>query len=456
MKIRHWVSGSAAVGITMFLVGLMFHVLGAYVVSDLELHYANSNLFRDWNAWTSVYMAIHPFFYAPVFVAIFLHLRRTSSLPAGVKGGIRYGAAVFCAGSLPVFVLAFASFHVPWEVIAIWVVQNLCQYLAGGVVIDRIEDRMVSHRNEASEMSWTHPLKRRIKRIFFSMIGLLTFLYLSTCVYFSMTQVEKILAPLAEIPTNPERMGMPYVPVAIPVRENDPTTEYLNAFWIPVENPDAPVFLYLHGQDATRGKNLEHAERFHQWGWNVLVIDYRGFGETYDVLQPSEVTVYEDALAALRYLKTDRKFASKKTFIYGHSLGGAVAIELATRPDNDDVAGLIVESTFTSIREMSFLRYSGLLHWFPVSILLTEKFDSLSKISSVKIPILFIHGTKDKKVPFEMSERLHRAAGGAHRICLIDGAGHENCGSIGKVQYRQFLDEFVIGCLKVAEATAAR
>jgi fermentation-respiration switch protein FrsA (DUF1100 family) len=242
-------------------------------------------------------------------------------------------------------------------------------------------------------------------------------------------------------------MGMDYDRVLIPIlNSEDKKIGQLNAFWVPVENPEAPVFLYLHGQDATRGKNLEHTERFHQWGWNVLVIDYRGFGESYSDETPSEAKVYEDALAALRYLKVDRNIPPNKIFIFGHSLGGAVAIELATRSECSDTAGLIVESTFTSIREMSALRYGGFLQLLPISLLLTEKFDSLDKISSVKIPILFIHGLKDKKVPFEMTVKLHAKAGGSHSICLIDGAGHENCGSIGKVKYHKYLDAFVNSC----------
>ncbi len=192
--------------------------------------------------------------------------------------------------------------------------------------------------------------------------------YILTCVYFQVTQVQKILAPVKELPTNPGRMGMPYEPVTIPIYDNKLKLRgQLDAFWVPVEKPDAPVFLYLHGQDATTGKNLEHTERFHHWGWNVLVIDYRGFGESYDKEEPSEAKVYEDALAALKYLKGDRRIAPNRIFIYGHSLGGAVAIELATRTDSKDVAGLIVESTFTSIQKMSAQRYFGLLQLLPVS-----------------------------------------------------------------------------------------
>ncbi len=133
-------------------------------------------------------------------------------------------------------------------------------------------------------------------------------------------------------------MGMPCVDVNIPLSaDGQKTQETLNAFWVAADNPEAPVILYLHGQDATRGKNLEHTESFHQCGYHVLVIDYRGFAESYDKETPSESKIYEDALAALVYLKG--QFPPNRIFIYGHSLGGAVAIELATRNEAEGLAG---------------------------------------------------------------------------------------------------------------------
>lgn len=281
-------------------------------------------------------------------------------------------------------------------------------------------------------------------------LGIIALLYIGACVYLRATQVKIILAPLAEMPTDPERMGMDYDRVEIPVRDGGGNViAKLDGFWVPVASPEAPVILYLHGQDATIGKNLEHTERFHQFGWNVLVIDYRGFGLSFGNEQPSEAKMYEDALAGLKYLKS--KFASNKIFIYGHSLGGAVAIELANQPDSSDTAGVIVESTFTSILDMSSLRYGGLLQALPVSLLLTEKFDSLSKIGSLKLPILFIHGDSDAKVPCEMTETLYAASLEPYPKCIIKGAGHENCGSIGKVQYREHIVDFVDACLRKAE-----
>ena len=397
-------------------------------------------------------MVIHPFVCASVFSAVFLRLQTAASLRADIRGSLMYGAGVFCVGSLPVFLLAFASFQVPMEVIAAWVVQSLCQYLAAGIALGIVADRMALHRSEPQQMNSTHLKSRRARRRVIRILALLALIYISICVYFWATQVSKILAPLREIPTNPERMGMSYVRVSIPIRDHKNTEiGQLKASWVPVENPEAPVILYLHGQDATRGKNLEHTERFHQWGWNVLIIDYRGFGESYGYKNLCEATVYEDAVAALMYLKDGRRFAPNKIFIYGHSLGGAVAIELATKEESSDTAGLIVESTFTSIQDMSGEHYDGWLKLLPVSLLLTEKFDSLSKIKSVKLPILFIHGKDDEKVPFKMSEELHRTAGGSNTLCLIAGARHENCGSIGKVEYRRHLDEFITACLKKAE-----
>jgi uncharacterized protein len=285
-------------------------------------------------------------------------------------------------------------------------------------------------------------IARRLMRFF----GGFALLYIFTCAYFWGTQVDKILAPLATQPSHPRRMGLPCEDVRIPLPpDGQKTPEPLYAFWVPAENPDAPVILYLHGQDATRGKNLEHTESFHECGYHVLVLDYRGYAESYEDESPCESTVYEDALAALNYLKS--RFTSQRIFIYGHSLGGAVAIELATRREAKDTAGLIVESTFTSILDMSRLQYGGLLQFLPVDLLLTERFDSVSKIGSIKRPVLIIHGEKDSRVPCRMSETLREKAGEWATLHLVEGAGHEDCCLIGKVEYRKRVCDFVSGCL---------
>jgi alpha-beta hydrolase superfamily lysophospholipase len=278
-------------------------------------------------------------------------------------------------------------------------------------------------------------------------MGVLAILYISICAYFWATQVEKILAPRPDMPSDPGRMGMIYKDVRVPLSPAGAgISEPLYAFWVPAENPEAPVILYLHGQDATRGKNLEHTETFHQCGYHVLVIDYRGYAESYGEQSPSESKVYEDALAALNYL-LNGEFSSNPIFIYGHSLGGAVAIKLATTTEAERTVGLIVESTFTSILDMAALKYNGLLRLLPLDSLLTERFDSLREIESIKRPVLFIHGKEDSKVPYRMSQTLCDKAGKPARIHLVEGADHEDCCLIGKVEYRKQVRDFVSDCL---------
>lgn len=126
----------------MFFVGYVFHLIVPVLFPEVQIQYeTETELFRTWEGtWTETYMMVHPFLYGSVFAAVFLALRKRSAFPSGIGGGLTYGAGVFFVGSLPVFVLAFASFHVPAEIISLWILQNLCQYLLAGIAVGRIAD----------------------------------------------------------------------------------------------------------------------------------------------------------------------------------------------------------------------------------------------------------------------------------------------------------------------------
>ncbi len=281
------------------------------------------------------------------------------------------------------------------------------------------------------------------KRRLLLLISALVIAYLAACIYIRVNQVEMIFLPLETIYTNPKRMGMDYDDVKISVGSGSEAGK-LDGFWVPAEDPDAPVMLYLHGNDATIGKNLEHTQRLHELGYHVLLFDYRGYGSSYGTTQPSEDKVYEDAEAAWRYLIGTKGFKPQEIFIFGHSLGGAVAIELATRVTGDEKpAGLITKCTFTRVLDMSAEKYNGWLQWLPLEWLVSHRFESIEKVGKLQVPVLFIHGTADEKIPHSMSEQLYAAAPGPKELLLIEGGGHANSGSRGLVDYNEVVSEFV-------------
>lgn len=233
-------------------------------------------------------------------------------------------------------------------------------------------------------------------------IGCLAALYLAACGYMWATQKQQVFEPSPLLQTTPARMGMAFEELRVAVGSGAEQGE-LHGWWVPAAREDAPSVLYFHGNYRNIGNNLDHTRRLHELGYNVMLVDYRGYGMSSGGA-PSEAKIYEDAEAAWLHLLEARKVRPQQAFIYGHSLGGAVAIDLATR--HPEAAGLIAESTFTSMRAMGEREYGFL----PIGWLLNQRFDSLEKIGQVKIPVLLIHGTWDKKVPVEMSRQLFEAA----------------------------------------------
>ncbi|MGB8516801.1 MAG: alpha/beta fold hydrolase [Gallionella sp.] len=274
---------------------------------------------------------------------------------------------------------------------------------------------------------------RRSTLITVVLLGMLGYLLL--CTYMWATQEQQIFEPTPILQSNPERMGMEYKEFKIPSGSGEQRGE-LDSWWIPAAHSDSVTLLYLHGNDRNISSNLTHVQRLHDLGYNVLMVDYRGFGESTGG-SPNEKKVYEDAESAWQFAIKEGKLKPNKIFIYGHSLGGAIGIDLAVH--HPDAGGLIAESTFTSMQAMGELRYG----YLPVASLLNQRFDSLQKIPQLKIPVLFIHGTWDKEVPYEMSQQLYAAAPPPKFITLIQGGSHNNSGAIGWVEYRDALSGFI-------------
>jgi alpha-beta hydrolase superfamily lysophospholipase len=218
----------------------------------------------------------------------------------------------------------------------------------------------------------------------------------------------------------------------------------LHFWYVPQPNArQAPTVLYLHGARWNLNGSVFRMSRWVELGFNVLAVDYRGFGKSTELL-PSEETACEDARTALEELKR-REPDPTRRFIYGHSLGGALAIDLAAgaakKPGNE-VAGIIIESTFTSIPAVVRAMKYG---WVPgIGLAVTQPFDSAAKISKVELPLLIIHGTADGIVPHVMADELYEAAASkVKKVIKIEGGTHSGVSRIGGSTYREAVLDFV-------------
>jgi pimeloyl-ACP methyl ester carboxylesterase len=250
------------------------------------------------------------------------------------------------------------------------------------------------------------------------------------CAYLTEKQGELIFRPTRDTWWGYQGANLTYEERWVPVGGNG---DRLHAYWAPADDAAAPVLLYLHGARWNLTGSVTRIERWRRLGFTVLAIDYRGFGQSTPA-SPSEALAYEDAQAAWDYL--GKSAPGRERYIVGHSLGGAIATELALR--RPEASGLVLEATFTSIRDMVEHTAWRLL---PVGLVLTQEFDTLAKLPRIRMPLLVVHGTGDSVVPYEMGERLFAAANAPKRFIRVEGGSHHNLSAVANDRYREALRE---------------
>ena len=215
----------------------------------------------------------------------------------------------------------------------------------------------------------------------------------------------------------------------------------LHGLWLPQQRADAPVLLYLHGARWDVRGSAPRMRRLHDLGFAVLGIDYRGFGRSEGGAPPSEAMAYEDARAAWRWL--GERHPEARRFVFGHSLGGAIAVDLAAHASErgDALGGLMVEGSFPSIPELV-----GTYSWrgLPGSLvrpLITQRFDAAERIGRVKAPVLVVHGSEDRLIAPALGRALYERAPEPKRFVLVEGGSHHNTNWVGLDHYRRALPE---------------
>ncbi|MEI8171002.1 MAG: alpha/beta fold hydrolase [Rhodoferax sp.] len=232
------------------------------------------------------------------------------------------------------------------------------------------------------------------------------------------------------------------VPSTTPTRDTTaapPETQRIELWWLHHADPQAPTLLYLHGTFRTVFENLHKIEALRSAGFNVLAVDYRGWGLSTPLI-PSEQTILQDADLAWAELQRREPRAAQRV-IYGHSMGSGVAVDLASRLRSPtDYGALILESAFTSFSDVA--REAGYLTRF-LDLFNNERFASIDKIARVNAPLLMLHGALDSTIPIRLGQQLFVAANPPKHWLTIEGGAHSDLNQVDQAQYQATLQRFM-------------
>ena len=209
-------------------------------------------------------------------------------------------------------------------------------------------------------------------------------------------QPKMIFYPMPVLESTPAQWGLEYEDVALQTADG----VRLHGWYVPAAGAER-VLLFFHGNAGNISHRRDSLAIFHRLGLNVLMIDYRGYGQSEG--SPSEAGFYQDASAAWAYLLEEKGFAADQVVIFGRSLGGAVAAELASRVP---ARGLILESTLSTARDFAHSAFPVLSRL----IVMRYDFNSVAKLAQVHCPVLVLHSPDDEVMPFHLGERVFEAA----------------------------------------------
>lgn len=222
-----------------------------------------------------------------------------------------------------------------------------------------------------------------------------------------------IFFPDPWVAASPSDVGLAYEDIFLNTRDG----EKINAWFVPKEGTRATM-LWFHGNAGNIGHRVAQIKLYHdRWQVNQMLVEYRGYGKSSGTV--SEEGTYEDGRAAIAHLFEQKGVSSGELIIFGRSLGAAVAVQMATESES---AGLILESPFTSVRDMAQRHYPVIGNLLPLKI----RYDSIHKIKDVHVPLLILHGDRDRIVPVQMGRQLFEAANEPKHFFPIDGAGHND------------------------------
>ncbi|MCY2961996.1 MAG: alpha/beta hydrolase [Planctomycetota bacterium] len=266
-----------------------------------------------------------------------------------------------------------------------------------------------------------------MRRVLFWLFGIPIALYALLCFVAWFFQDRLVWYPGPPPTLTPAAIAAPFEDLELTTRDG----ATVHAWHVKAENARGAV-LVCHGNAGNIEGRLPLAQTFRLLGYDVLLFDYRQYGKSRGIL--SEEGTYLDGEAALDHLAA-RGFEPRRTVIYGESMGGAVAVELARRRP---CAVLFVEDTFTALADVGAEVYP----WLPVRWITRTKYDSLAKIGALRVPFLVAHSPEDQLVPFRHGERLYAAHSGPKEFLETRG-GHNGGGFLQRAEWVERVGGFL-------------
>jgi fermentation-respiration switch protein FrsA (DUF1100 family) len=237
--------------------------------------------------------------------------------------------------------------------------------------------------------------------------------------------------PGRELETTPESLGFDYQDAWIDTDDG----ERLHGWFIPTDNDRARgTLLFFHGNAGNISHRMESVLIFNRLGLGVLIVDYRGYGQSSG--KPGEEGTYLDARASWDYLVKERGVSPSDIVIFGRSLGGAVGGWLASQPDVKP-AGVLIESCFSSGLDMGKQLYPVL----PVRLITRIHYPVREYVTRIEVPVLVAHSRHDEIIPFGMGRTIFESA--LEPKSFLEMQGDHNAGFwISRETYVPTLDEF--------------
>jgi hypothetical protein len=237
-----------------------------------------------------------------------------------------------------------------------------------------------------------------------------------------------IYYPSRQIDQTPELAGLKYEDVTLTTSDG----LKINGWFVPSRVDSSLTVLLFHGNAGNISHRLEKLAALHNLGVNTFLIDYRGYGRSEG--KPDEQGTYLDARAAYDYLVTQRKVAPRSIVVYGESLGSAIAADLATKVD---IGSLILEEAFTSIGDVG----QKMFPFLPVRWLVKNKYDTLAKMSRIKVPLLIFHSRDDEIFSIRHAQRLFAAANDPKQLVELRGS-HNDAFLVSAPIYHDAMQKF--------------